>query len=207
MQVNGIPGTMRFTESVSSAGVPFHPVNPPTVSSFLFKVTSAIVDVVNISVVRLGRENPNSTNRPPSSCAIPPWANKTLTHSSGYHTCLLTLRTVPVFAAAIGSLSCGLIARIEVAVMTATANPVNAFLNFIGVLGCAGISPADEHTTPQCLVTLMTWLNRDCDFAQSALPSALWDCSWMSFAVPVVYGDNRGQGIVTRCEPRTLSAL
>ena len=106
VQVNGIPGTMRFTESVSSAGVPFHPVNPPTVSSFLFKVTSAIVDigdVVNISVVRAGRENPNTTNRPSSCWAITAWANKTLTHSSGDHTCLLTLWPVPAFAAAIGS--------------------------------------------------------------------------------------------------------
>ena len=163
--------------------------------------------MVNISSVRAGRKNPNTTDRPSSCCAIPPWANKRLTHSSGDHKCLLTLRPVPASIAVIGSLSCGLIARTEDAVMTATSDPVNAFLNFIGVLGCAGISPADEHTTPQCLVTLMTWLNRDCDFAQSALPSALWDCSWMSFAVPVVYGDNRGQGIVTRCEPRTLSAL
>tara|TARA_Y100000589_G_scaffold47949_1_gene40096 strand:+ start:766 stop:939 length:174 start_codon:yes stop_codon:yes gene_type:complete len=40
----------------------------------------------------------------------------------------------------------GLIAKAVVAVMTATADPVNAVLKFIGLLGCAGISPADEHT-------------------------------------------------------------
>ena len=54
-----------------------------------------------------------------------------------------------------------MIPSVEIAVMMASADPESAVLKFIGVMGCAGVSPFNKHTISRINEALDD-LDQDC---------------------------------------------